>query len=56
MKTRGLIQKMSKTKSISKQFQEVIEKHEKELRENYKKMLVRFNQLKKEFQLKIKNN
>jgi len=38
---------MPKQKSISRQFQEVIDAHEKKLRANYKKMLVRFKQLRK---------
>jgi len=38
---------MGKQKTISQQLQAVIEAHEKELRENYKKMLARFNQFKK---------
>jgi len=38
---------MPKQKSISDQFTAVIEAHEKELRANYKKMLARFEQLRK---------
>jgi hypothetical protein len=38
---------MPKQKTISQQLQEVIEAHEKELRENYKKMVKRFGQLRK---------
>jgi hypothetical protein len=38
---------MPKQKSISEQFTAIIEAHEKELRANYKKMLARFEQLRK---------
>jgi len=38
---------MRKQKTISQQLEEIISAHEKELRENYKKMIRRFSQLRK---------
>ncbi|MCF7856448.1 hypothetical protein K9N08_02730 [Candidatus Gracilibacteria bacterium] len=38
---------MRKQKTISQRLEEIILAHEKELRENYKKMLARFEQLRK---------
>jgi len=38
---------MKKELSISKRLQKIIAEHEEDLRENYKKMLARYNLLKK---------